>query len=166
VKTLIITLALCCAALASAQTINVTISGVSPSIVADLNTHWLDQIALAGNVVGAIDGTSSTVTITISQSLLSAQAAMPTVGQTVLIGQEPMSCTAAAGGSYTLQRAVFPLTVLTAHAAGATISILRYASPWDMLSAEALRPWLQGVITQLGTRSATLGATVSGSISQ
>jgi hypothetical protein len=163
----LLTSALFCATLLEAQTVNVAITGVSPTVLADIQTHWLDQASgPVATAVEAIDATSTSITVTLSQATLSAQAALPAAGQTVLLGGEAMSVGTTVGNSCTLLRGTLPGTVPIAHAAGASIFVLRYKSPWEMLATEALRPWMQGVIQQLGARSMTLGGTATGVVTQ
>lgn len=147
-------------------TVNIAVSDVSATVIADLRQHWLDQAgAPVANVVGLIDGTTLSVDVVLSQAQLSSQQALPKVGQSVLIDGEPMVVTAANGNAATLSRGILPMATPVAHLGNAQVQILRYATPWEMVSSEALRPYVQNVISALGARSLTLGGQASGSVS-
>ena len=148
------------AGIASGQTITLTVGGVSPSVIADLGQAWKDK---AGPVIGttsaAIDAANDTITL--DQTKLTAAPAMPKVGDTVLVDSEPCMVKSV-GDTLTLDRGKFEKPV--AHPAGSPVVVLRYRTPYEMIVAEALLPYVQGTINALGTRSATLGARVTGSI--
>lgn len=163
-KTLL-TFALVFAGIAGAQTVSISITGVSPAVIADIRTHWLDQTgASAGTIGAAIDASTTSVTVAISQASLSAAQPLPVAGQSVLIDGEPMVTASVSGTNVTFTRGTLPMATLQAHAAGASISILKYSDPWQMLVTEAIRPWVQGVISSLGARSMALGASVTGTV--
>jgi hypothetical protein len=164
-KTLI-TLALTFAALASAQTVTITMTGVSPAVISDINTAWLLQKGPQIGITSApLDGVATSVTVTVNQATLSAAQPMPAVGATVLLGSEPMPVTAVSGLVLTLTRGAFPpLNVLTAHPAGETISVLAYTSPWTFLTVP-IRQWAIGLAQGLGAASAAFGTTVTGTVS-
>jgi hypothetical protein len=160
-KTLIATLLLA-GALSAQSTITVTIASIPPGAMVDLFTHWTDQTLTAFGTAPAIDAATSPITITVTQPVA---APIPAVGSVVLIEGEPMGVAAVSGANLTLVRNLLPpLTPLVSHAAGAYIYPLRYTTPFLMLQAEALRPYLLQVITGLGVRSASLGATVTGAV--
>jgi hypothetical protein len=143
----------------------ISITGVAPSVLQDIHTYWLDQ---AGPAIGAtpadIDATSDTLTVEVSQASLSAAQAMPSVGQTVAIQREPMTVTAVAGNVLTLTRGASPQSPKAVHPAGSPIAVLTFQSTWDMLTVQAIRPWVQHVAVSLGQRSATFGASATGTI--
>jgi hypothetical protein len=162
-KTLFISLIFAAAALA--QTVTVSIASVSPGVIADIHTHWLDQVSpQTGVIVEAMDATPGPVTVTISQATLTASSPMPRVGQTLLFAGEVAPIVAVSGLSITIARGAVTNSGIAAHSAGAAVYVLRHASPWEMVATEALRPWMQSVIQQLGARSVTLGGIASGSV--
>lgn len=162
-----IALALTFAALASAQTVTITMTGVSPAVLTDINTVWLQQKGPQIGITSApLDAVSTSVTVTVNQATLSAAQPMPAVGSTVLIGSEPMPVTAVSGLVLTLSRGTFPpLNVLSTHLTGETIAVLVYSSPWVFLTVP-IRQWAIGLAQGLGAASATFGTTVTGAVSQ
>ena len=144
--------------------INLTLSGVSPTVLADINTYWLSQIGAHVGTSGAnLDATTTNVVVTVSQALLPAAQPLPAAGTSVLIGAEPMLITGADGLTLTLQRGVFPENAMVAHAIGEAVTPMLYQSGFQMCTVP-LRSWFLSIAQQLGAQSATLGATVTGSI--
>lgn len=151
----------------SAQTVTVTFTGFPASALSDINAHWLSETGPSFGVASAaIDGVSTSITVAVSQSTLIAAAPMPPVGSACIMDSEPMTVAAVSGQNITLQRGTLALSVLATHAQGVSIFPLVYASPWQMLFNEAIKPWFQGVVAQLGAKSATLSATATGTVSQ
>jgi hypothetical protein len=115
---------------------------------------------------GAIDGTSSAITVTVSQATLSAAVPLPAAGQAVLCENEPMVVTSVTGLTLGLLRGTLPLATLAAHAGAVNLVTLKYPTPWEMMKEEAIVPWFLNIITGLGAKSATLGATAAGAVTQ
>lgn len=104
------------------------------------------------------------------------------VGSCFVIDQEPMTITAISGpdgsGNYTLTvsrgpnqttpsgTTNLPLAVTMAHAAGAVIYPLKYATPWEMVRVECLVPYAQQIVNWMGINSANLSSSINGSVSQ
>jgi hypothetical protein len=163
----LIALALLAAAIGSSQTVTtISFTGVAPSVLLDFNTYWLDQSGPSiGTLTGALDASTTTVTITLDQSGLSSAQPMPKVGQSIILlaTREPMLVTGVDGLTLTLKRGESPQSPLVAHSAGESIAILRYASGWAIVE-EVLRAKMQEIAISLGVRSRTFGATVTGTI--
>lgn len=153
----------------SAQTVTVTFSGFQPAVLTDINQHWLNQ---AGPVFGAssaaLDATTASVTVVVSQASLSALQPIPAVGQSILCDGEPMTVTGISMQyTLTLGRGVFPIDQLIAHPNGCSaLTTLTYVNPWQMMVAEAIRPWAEGLTNQLGSKSVTFGVMATGAITQ
>lgn len=150
------------------QTVNLSVTMSAP-VLADIHQHWLDQAnQQIGTITGALDGATASVTIAISQSTLSQAAPAYKVGDTALIGGDTCAVTAASGeaGNQTITctRGQYPLSPIAAHEAGEKIWLLKYATPWEMLVAESLRPYAAQIVQGLGSRSHTFGATITGAI--
>ncbi len=112
----------------------------------------------------------------------SAGAPMLSVGSCVVIDQEPMTITAISGpdgsGNYlaSVSRGQtqttpagatdFPLAVSTIHANGALVSILKYATPWEMVRVECLAPYALQIVQWMGLNSANLTSTINGNVTQ
>lgn len=154
------------AASAIAQTVTVNLSvPMQASVVADIHQHYISLVAgTLGATSANMDATSTSITITLDQSKLTAAAPVYAVGNAVLLEAEPMTLTAIDGLRLTFARGGFPNVALSTHASGSTVSLLKYASPWAMLMDEALRPWTLAVIQALGPRSATLASGITGSL--
>lgn len=153
----------------SAQNVTASLSiTFSQNVLADINTHWMDQtIGSPGTLAADLASTDMTVT-------LSAPAPSISAGTALLIDHEPMTVTAISGATLTVTRGQtqttpsgttqFPLAAASAHSSGVQVFILRYPSPWDMVTKEAMLPWTQQVAQQLGTRSATFSSSTNGSV--
>ncbi|HXJ41817.1 MAG TPA: hypothetical protein VNH18_21245 [Bryobacteraceae bacterium] len=162
---LTLTFALAGLACGQTQTINISISGVSPAVIADVATHWKDQ---AGPSIGTItfDISDTDTIITIDQAALSAAPTMPRVGDTVMIASEPCTVTEIADKVLTLDRGKFDTARPSTHPAGSTVTVMKYRTAYEMMIAEWFLPGVQSIMNQLGPRSATLGARITGSITQ
>lgn len=151
------------------QTVNLSVTMSTP-VLMDIHQHWLDQASQMGTITGALDGTTAGVQIVVSQASLSQAAPIYKVGDTALIGTgDTCQVTAVSGDpgnqTITCTRGQYPLSPIAAHDAGTAIYLLRYPTPWDMLVAESLRPYAAKLVQDLGSRSHTFGASITGSIS-
>ena len=151
------------------QTVNLSVTMSTP-VLADIHQHWLDQtVQQMGTITGALDGTTASVQIVVSQASLSQAAPAYKIGDTALIGaNDTCQVTAVSGdpGSQTITctRGQYPLSPIAVHDAGTAIYLLRYPTPWDMLVSESLRPYAAQIVQGLGARSHTFGATISGTL--
>ena len=137
-----------------------------PAVVQDVNTHWLSEVTgQIGVLASAVAATDTTITLAAEPSGLS-------VGQTVLCDSEPMSVTATNGAVLTVSRVAtafpfmmgLPVPPTTTHAQGLPVQTLQWSDPWTVIAQEALRPWAQQIVTNLGAKSATFGSVASGSL--
>lgn len=167
-KTLI-ALSLFCASL-GAQTVSVNLSiPMQVSVLADIHQHFISQTTgTLGALAADMDASTATVTVVVSQAALTAQAPVVAVGNSVILGLEPMKVsvvsTVQGGIQLTLLRGGFPSVTMAAHPANTTVALMKYATAWDMLLDEALRPWTLGVIQSLGNKSLTLASGATGSV--
>jgi hypothetical protein len=150
------------------QTVNLAVTMSAP-VLADIHQHWLDQtIQQMGTITGALDDSTASVSIAVSQATLSQAAPAYKVGDAALIGTEPCTVTAVSGdaGSQTITctRNEYPLSPMAAHDAGTPIYLMHYPTPWEMLVAESLRPYAIQITQALGARSATFGASITGAL--
>lgn len=165
----LIAITLICATLAGAQSLTLTLSGVSAANLLDARTHWIDQAsAVAGSTTLDMDATTATVTVTLTRTAAQQLFPIPIVGQSVVIGGEPMACSGVNGLTLTLQRGTLPMTstLMAVHTAGTPVLILKYANPWDVLNNEAIRVWMARIAAQLGSRSATFAGVATGTLNQ
>jgi hypothetical protein len=58
----------------------------------------------------------------------------------------------------------FPMITPGAHLTGASVALLRYPTPWEMLKTESLLPWANGKVQARGLLSANLQSSVNGSV--
>jgi hypothetical protein len=144
-------------------TLNLTLSA---AVVIDLNTVWLQHWgATAGTLQSAVADGDTTLTLQRVPDLA--------VGAAILVDNEPMTVSGVAGSTLTVARyatafpflAALPTPPTSAHAAGASVYVLNFATPWEMIANLALRPWTQQMVNGLGAASATFGTFVSGSLS-
>lgn len=170
-KKRLLTLILAVASAATAQTATISISlQVQPSVQADIIHHYLlSVLGPLGTTTAPFDATTTSVTLQVDQTKLSVAAPTITVGSAVVLDSEPMivaavSVAAGVGIQVTLTRGISPLFPLAAHVAGAPLSALTYVSPWAMLKSEALAPWIMSIISGLGSQSATLASSVTGTV--
>lgn len=152
----------------STQTVDLSVTMSAP-VLADIHQHWLDQVVQQmGTIVGAVDGTTASVTMTVSQSTLSQAAPAFKVGDTAVLGGDTCAVTAASGDAgnqtITCTRGQYPLSPIVAHEAGEKIFLLKYPTPWEMLVIESLRPYAIQITQGLGSRSQTFGAAITGGI--
>lgn len=133
----------------------------SQSVLADLNTHWLDQAANIGATAADLDATTASITLSFQMPVTATLA----VGNTLLIGSEPMPITSIPDAQHVVvQRGLFNTNPMAAHAFGSTVFVLKYQTPFDMIASEALRPYTLKVVDALGPRSMTFRAAASGSV--
>src|SRR4051812_15567752 len=94
------------AASLSAQTVTVNLAvPMQVAVLGDIHQHFLGQTTGTIGVLSAdMDGTTASVTVTLDQSKLTAQAPPYAVGNAVLMGIEPMKITGVAGQQLTLSR--------------------------------------------------------------
>jgi hypothetical protein len=152
----------------STQTVTLNVTMAAP-VLADIHQHWLDQaLQQMGTITGALDASTASVSIAVSQVTLSQAAPLFKVGDAARIGMEPCTVTAVSGeaGSQTITctRNEYPLSPMAVHEAGTSIYLLRYPTPWDMLVIESLQPYAIQITQGLGARSATFGATITGAL--
>jgi hypothetical protein len=146
------------------MTITLSISDVSPAIIVDLHTRWLDHVGpLCATTVDPIDGVTAAVKVALSQAKLTSAQVLPAVGDSVLIGGETMVVTDATPGGVTLLRGTLPGAALVAHDAGVAVQIMQFATPFDRI-ADPLRDWIYAETQALGARSAVFGGTVAGTV--
>jgi hypothetical protein len=137
------------------------------AIAADINTHWMKQrIGSPGLLANPVASSDSTITLTLESAgavgLMGVAA-----GATIVVENEAMVVTAVDAGVITVTRNVGPMAAGQApptHPAGITAYVLKYSDPWTMIADEALRPWAQKIVTDLGASSATFGASATGSL--
>ena len=113
---------------------------------------------------------------------LSSVAPILAVGSCFVIDQEPMTITAISGpdgsGNYALTvsrgptqvtpngNTDLPLAVTAAHASGAQLYPLKYATPWEMVRIECLAPYALQIVNWMGLNSANLTSSINGTVSQ
>lgn len=155
------------ASLSSLPTVSATISlRLAASVAADIQSHWLAQrLGAPGTLAGAMAAADTSFLFRAGVAG-GAYAVVPiSVGQTLMIDGEAMTVEAVDTNTVTVARNVAPLAPpAAAHAEGAAVFVLRYPSPWMMIADEALRPWAQQIVTQLGNQSATFGAAAEGTL--
>lgn len=149
------------------NTITLTLTGVPTAYVKDMSTKWLSLHDTVGALTSPLDGTSDLVTpaVTVSVAPLIIRQTTPAtllipVGMMLSIGGEPCAVTVTtpltcARGTVSVGTPPAPLVPLAAHVTGTPVYLLTYPDPWTMVAATALNPWMQRVITELGTQSAT-----------
>jgi hypothetical protein len=150
------------------QTVNASFTlTLAASVAADIQTHWLQQRAGSpGSLAGVMAAADTSFVFSPGSAPGSGFGFVGlAVGQTIAVDGEAMTVEAIDGETVTVARNVAPLSPPAAdHAAGASIFLLKYPSPWLLIADEALRPWAQQTVTGLGAQSATFGARASGSL--
>lgn len=143
------------AASAFAQQKTLTIAFTVPMpVLSDIVTHWMDMHGTSVATLAAPIGPAA-VTITLGQ-----QAAI-TVGSTLLIDDDVLPVVAFDGVStVTVTRGVQGVPA-KAHLVGAQVYVLTYPSVFALITAEALKPWMLGIVHGLSAqgRSAVIAAT-------
>ncbi len=151
---------------AQTATITLTIHDVAPAVISDIHTHWLDQVSgPVANLTADMDATTGQVTISFSQSQLTAQQKLPSPGESVLIEGEPASVVSvSAAGTMVITRGALPQATPAVHKAGAAVLILKYTDPWSMVTREGLRPYVQQITSNLGDRTAVFAGNATGTV--
>jgi hypothetical protein len=146
-------------------------------VLIDVDTYWKRQItnSSAGSLVDPIDATTTELHL----SLGSYTDVQP--GQAILLGNEEMivqtavnphdevsysTVTVTRGPNQTTPHGPveFPRATPGAHAAGAIVKVLAYASPYELMVEKYLRPGMHSIVQELGPASACLGAVTTGSV--
>jgi hypothetical protein len=153
-----LTLLLVSAFALAAQTVTATLSIQIPAAVQqDINTYWASQSTPIGALVA--DMASADTAIQLSQRQDGIKA-----GDILIIGSDLRAVVSVSAATVTVAPVTLAGFASSNHATGDKVAVLKFATPFAMVAEQALRPWMQGIISQLGARSATLGGSVTGSV--
>jgi hypothetical protein len=140
---------------------------LAASVTADINVHWMQQrTGSPGLLANSVAPTDTQITLTLEGAGTAGLVGVAP-GITIVVENEPMVVTAINGGVITVTRNVGPMGAgqpAPTHPQGIPAFVLKYPDPWIMIADEALRPWAQKVVTDLGAASATFGARATGSL--
>jgi hypothetical protein len=140
---------------------------LAASVTADVNTHWMQQrTGTPGLLANPVAPADTQITLTLEGAGAVGLVGV-SVGTTLVLESEPMVFTAMNGGVLTVTRNVGPMGAgkpAPSHLQGIPAYVLKYPDPWVMIADEALRPWAQKIVTELGAASATFGARATGSL--